>query len=83
MSGGGMQQIIFTRNIQNDAGEASVNLNRLPGSGGTSGSGVLLTFVVKGVGPGTAKLVPDVPLRNSQMQPISSAKVSDLTVTVK
>jgi general secretion pathway protein D len=83
MSGGGSQRTIFTRNIQNDVGEASVILNRLPGSGGANGSGALLIFVVKGVAPGTAKLVPDAPLRNSQMQPIGSAKVSDLTVTVK
>lgn len=83
MAGAGGQRVIFTRNIRNDAGEASVNLSRLPGSGGASGSGDLLNITVTGVAPGTAKLTAEAPLQNSQMQPISPARVSDLTVTVK
>ena len=32
-------QPIFTKNIQNDTGSATVQLNRPPGAGGVSGSG--------------------------------------------
>jgi general secretion pathway protein D len=66
------QNIIFTRNIQNDAGEATINLNRLPGAGGVSGSGTLLSFVFQALAPGTATVaVTEAPLRNSQLQPIT------------
>ena len=36
---------LFTKNIQNDAGAAAMNLNRLPNSPGVSGSGVLTTLI--------------------------------------
>src|SRR5439155_26316031 len=43
-----------SKNIMNDTGEAQVTLSRLPGSGGVSGSGVLVTFVFQSVGKGTS-----------------------------
>jgi excinuclease UvrABC ATPase subunit len=66
------QNIIFTRNIQNDLGEVTINLNRLPGAGGVSGSGTLVTLVFQTLAPGAAKVsVTENPLRNSQLQPIT------------
>src|SRR5205085_7985542 len=40
---------VFTKNIQNDAGAATINLNRLPGTPGANGSGVLATMVFQGL----------------------------------
>ena len=44
---------VFTKNIQNDAGAAAMNLNRLPNSPGVSGSGVLTTLIFQGVAKGS------------------------------
>jgi general secretion pathway protein D len=82
LSGDG-QNIIFTRNIQNDVGEVTVNLNRLPGSGGISGGGALVTLVFQAAGPGASKVfVSEAPLRNSQLQPIV-LPAPETTITVK
>lgn len=73
LSGGG-QDIIFTRNILNDSGDATVNLNRMPGAGGASGSGTLATFTFQAVKPGTAAVAfAELTLRNSQLQLIPMA----------
>jgi hypothetical protein len=65
------QQPIFTRNIRNEAGEANVLLNRLPGTPGVSGSGGLITLVFQAIGKGSTQVtVPSLQLRDSQMQPI-------------
>ncbi len=70
MTGDG-QQPIFARNILNDVGEASVLLNRLPGSSGVSGSGALLVLTFTALGPGTAEVgMSELTVRNSQMQSI-------------
>lgn len=76
------QQVIFTRNILNDAGAASIVLNRLPGAGGISGSGALVSLTFQAVGAGTAQLtVPDLTVRDSQMQPVPvTAPVLNVTV---
>lgn len=63
------QQVIFTRNILNNSGDASVVLNRMPGSQGMSGSGALLTLtfrVIGGTGP-TEVRIPDPTIRDSGM----------------
>ena len=52
----GGQQVVFTRNIQNDAGLLSVNLGRMPGAGGVTGSGVMAVFTFRAVGPGEAHI---------------------------
>jgi general secretion pathway protein D len=71
LSGDG-QQPIFTRNIRNEAGEANILLNRLPGTPGVSGSGGLITLVFQAIGKGSTEVtVPSLQLRDSQMQPIS------------
>jgi hypothetical protein len=75
--------VIFTRNILNDRGEASVNLMRPPGSGGVSGSGSLVTLTFQVVGRGIATVsAPGVALRDSQSQTILTAS-PQATIQVK
>jgi len=74
---------VFTKNIQNDAGLAAINLNRLPGSAGSSGSGVLVTLVFQAVAPGTAAIrVPSLSVRDSQGLVVASGTPS-MTINVK
>jgi general secretion pathway protein D len=74
---------VFTKNIQNDAGAAAVNLNRLPGTPGASGSGVLATFIFQGVAKGTSTVtVPNLTVRNAQGQVVFSGS-PQTTITVK
>ena len=81
MAGDG-QTPIFSRNIRNDAGEATIVLNRLPGSPGVNGSGGLVTLMFQVVGKGSTDVrITEVTLRNSQMQPLSAAPpVANVTV---
>jgi general secretion pathway protein D len=73
LSGDG-QKINFSENTLNDSGDATITLNRLPGSGGISGSGALITLTFQAVGRGTSTVtVNDMGLMNSTMQPISAA----------
>jgi general secretion pathway protein D len=77
------QAPVFTKNIQNDAGAATINLNRLPGTSGASGSGVLVTMILQGVGKGSTTItVPNLSVRNTQGQVVASGTPT-LTVTVK
>jgi general secretion pathway protein D len=77
------QQVNFTKNIQNDGGVAAIQLSRLPGAPGISGSGKLVTLSFQAVGPGAAMVsVPNLTLRNSQGQPGATATPS-MTVNVK
>jgi general secretion pathway protein D len=77
------KEVIFTRNILNDTGDATVNLSRLPGSGGVNGSGTLLTLTFQVVGRGTATVTaPEFTPQSSQMQPLMTAS-PQVTVTVK
>jgi general secretion pathway protein D len=82
LSGDG-KQIAFTRNILNDAGEAIVTLNRVPGSGGVNGSGTLAVLTFQAVGRGvTTVSFPGLLLRNYQLQPIP-VEAPQLSVTIK
>ena len=66
------QKITSAKDIRNDAGEAWVTLNRLPGAGGVSGSGALGTFSFTAIGKGKTNVtVTDFGLRNAQLQPIN------------
>ncbi|MCW5977825.1 MAG: hypothetical protein KIT09_07090 [Bryobacteraceae bacterium] len=79
LSGDG-QQVIFTRNILNDTGDASVILNRLPGSRGVSGTGPLVTLTFQVVGQGSSQVtVPEISIRDSQMQ-LMPAPAPTLTI---
>jgi general secretion pathway protein D len=74
---------VFTKNIQNDAGAAMVNLNRLPQSPGVNGSGVVVSLTFQAVGPGTTTVtVPNLTVRNTQGQPIFNGS-PQATVTVR
>ncbi len=82
LSGDG-REILFTRNILNDSGEASVNLSRMPGNGGLSGSGPLLNLSFQVVGKGvTTVTVPQPTLQDSRGQAIRVAP-SQVTVTIR
>jgi len=77
------QQATFTKNIQNDAGEADITLNRLPGTGGVTGSGMLVTLSFTTIGRGSVAVsVPAFSPSNSQGQPISNSSPL-LTVNVQ
>jgi general secretion pathway protein D len=82
MSGDG-QQPTFTKNIQYDTGEAEITLNRLPGTGGVTGSGMLVTLSFTTLDRGATSIsVPAFSPSNSQGQPISNSSPL-LTVTVR
>ena len=82
MSGDG-QQATFTKNIQNDSGEADITLNRLPGTGGVTGSGMLVTLSFATLARGETSIsVPAFSPSNSQGQPISNSSPL-LTVNVR
>jgi general secretion pathway protein D len=74
---------VFTKNIMNDTGSAILNLNRQPGTPGSSGSGVLVTLILQGVGKGVTNVtIPNLSVRNSQGQVVASGSPS-VAVTVK
>jgi general secretion pathway protein D len=73
---------LFTKNIQNDAGAAAMNLNRLPNSPGVSGSGVLTTLIFQGVAKGSTRVtVPNLTVRNAQGQVVFSGS-PQMTINV-
>ncbi|MFB3778697.1 MAG: cohesin domain-containing protein [Bryobacteraceae bacterium] len=77
------QQVLFTRNILNEAGEASINLSRMPGSTGMSGSGSLVTFAFRVVGKGiTVISAPQLSFLDSRAQTALNA-APQATVTIK
>jgi general secretion pathway protein D len=77
------QTPVFTKNIQNDAGAAAMNLNRLPNTPGVSGSGVLTTLIFQAVAKGsTTVTIPNLTVRNSQGQVVFSGSPR-MTINVK
>ncbi len=77
------KQIVFTRNILNDLGEAIVNLNRVPGSGGVTGSGSLAILTFQAIGRGaTTVTFPELTLRDYQLQ-IIPLPAPQLSVTIQ
>jgi general secretion pathway protein D len=73
------QKINFTESTMNDTGEATVTLNRLPGTGGVAGSGPILSLTFQAIGRGTSNVaVTEAGVKNLQLQPIpvSSPSVS-------
>jgi len=77
------QQATFTKSIQNDIGEADITLNRLPGTGGITGSGLLVTLSFTTLARGaTSVSAPAFSPSNSQGQPISNSSPL-LTVNVR
>ncbi len=79
----GGQEPVFTKNIQNDAGTAIINLNRQPQTPGASGSGVLVSLTFQAVAPGATTItIPNLTVRNTQQQAVFSGS-PQMTVTVK
>lgn len=77
------QQPVFTKNIMNDNGTASVQLSRRPGAPGVNGSGTLITLQFQAVGRGpTVVTIPQVSVRNSHGQPVAGGS-PQLTVNVQ
>ena len=75
--------VAFTKNIQNDAGEAAVGLSRYFGRPGINGSGTLVTFVFQAVGTGSATIqVTQFSPRDAKGQ-ILEIKPPQATVTVR
>jgi hypothetical protein len=65
------KQLLFTRNIRNDEGEATINISRLPGAGGITSSGPLLFLNFQSVGRGATRVsVSEINARDSKMQPV-------------
>ncbi len=82
LSGDG-KQVIFSRNILNDSGDASIVLNRLPGAGGVSGTGTLVTLTFEATGTGATRItLPSLTIRDSQMRPLPATSPS-LPVTIQ
>jgi general secretion pathway protein D len=78
------QQPVFSKNIQNDAGQATIQLNRQPGAPGvTSPSGTLVFLNFQAVGKGTTAVnMPGVAVRNSQGQIVAGGS-PQVTVNIK
>jgi general secretion pathway protein D len=73
MSGDG-QQPIFSRNILNDRGEATIILNRMPGAPGVSGGGGLISLVFQAAAQGQALVqIAEPQFRNSRQEPIAAS----------
>jgi general secretion pathway protein D len=76
------QQPLFTWNIH-DSGSATIQLNRLPGTPGATGSGVLVTLNFQTIGKGpTTVTIPNLSVRSSQGQVLATGS-PQLTVNVK
>ncbi len=80
----GGEQINFTPNLEGaPKGEARVEMNRLPGSGGVSTAGALVMFRFETVGKGSSIVtLADVSLKNAQNLPMASV-VTPVTVVVE
>jgi hypothetical protein len=66
------QRVNFSENTLNDIGEAVITLNRIPGSGGVSGSGALVQLTFQPIARGAAQIaLSEITLRNTQLQPIA------------
>jgi hypothetical protein len=46
------QDLIFSKNIRNEVGQAAVNISRFPGTGGVDGAGLVVTVNLEGIAAG-------------------------------
>ena len=67
------QQPVFSRNIMNDIGLATIQYNRPPGAAGVSGPGTLLTLRFQTLGHGATSITGNLTIRNSRGLVIGSA----------
>ena len=75
--------LIFSRNIRNQVGQAAVNISRFPGTGGASGRGTLiqLRFTGAAAGQTTVNVVP-AGARDANGQPLE-LQPAQVQVTVR
>ena len=80
---GDEQDLIFSKNIRNEVGQAAVNISRFPGTGGVDGAGVVVTLVIEGVAAGShnLRIIATGP-RDGDAQPIKITS-GQATVTVR
>ena len=81
LAGGGAQPAIVQR-VDRERGQAIISATRMPNTPGISGSGTIVSIVVRGVAPGPSQLsILQVNARNSQQQPLALI-TSEATVNV-
>jgi hypothetical protein len=77
------QRVNFGENTLNDTGEAIITLNRVPGAGGISGSGALLSLTFQPIARGTTQVqVAEITLRNTKLETIP-VTTPGLAVTIQ
>ena len=63
-----------SKDIQNDTGEASITIERLPGAPAVNGSGTLAVLTFTAIGSGQAPVtIEEVALKDSQSQPVAAS----------
>ena len=73
-----------TKDIRNDAGEASITITRLPGAAGVSGPGTLAVLTFTAIGSGEAPMtVEEVALKDAQAQAVGVVAPPALGVRIQ
>ena len=73
-----------TKDIRNDAGEASITISRLPGAAGVAGPGTLAVLTFTAIGSGEAPLtVEEVALKDAQSQAVGVVAPAALGVRIQ
>jgi hypothetical protein len=66
-----------TKDIRNDAGEASITIERLPGAPGVNGPGTLAVLTFTAIGSGQAPVtIEEAALKDSQAQAVTASTAS-------
>jgi general secretion pathway protein D len=77
------QQVVFSETKVPDQGKAIVSINRVPGAGGMSGGGTLLTLRFQAIAAGESPIgFEELTLRDAKLQPIKVA-VPTTTIAVQ
>ena len=77
------QDLIFSKNIRNEVGQAAINTSRFPGTGGVDGAGLVVTLTIEGVARGEMTLrVSPAGSRDATGQPVRIAP-AQLSVNVR
>ena len=79
---GDEQDLIFSKNIRNEVGQAAVNISRFPGTDGIDGSGAVVSLILEGVAAGSANLrVTPTGARDGEAKRVSiTSAQADVTV---
>ena len=77
------QDLIFSKNIRNEVGQAAINTSRFPGTGGVDGAGLVVTLTIEGLARGEMTLrVSPAGSRDATGQPARIAP-AQLSVNVR